>query len=63
MCLLPKDKLETYIKSLFHLGLYGKKHARLPFNHFTTADMYPNKLAAILGKSEVSFTFTLTDNI
>lgn len=35
----------------------------MPFNHFTTADEYPDKLAAILGKSEISFTFTLSDNI
>jgi len=63
MCLLPKDKLDIYIKTLFHMSLFGKNHARLPFNHFTTADNYPDKLAAVLGKSEISFTFTLSDNI
>src|ERR1700761_8872554 len=63
MCLLPKDKLEIYIKTFFHMSLYGKNHARLPFNHFTTAENYPDKLAAVLGESEMSFTFTLSDNI
>lgn len=63
MCLLPKDKLEIYIKSLFHMKLFGKEKARLPYNHFTTANDYPDSLAGILGKSEISFTFTLTDNI
>ena len=63
MCLIPKDKLDIYIKTLFHMSLFGKNHARLPFNHFTTAENYPDKLAAVLGRSEISFTFTLTDNL
>lgn len=64
MCLLPKDKLEMYLKTLFHMSLYGgSNHARLPYNYLTTADNYPDKLAATLGRSEISFTFTLTDNM
>lgn len=62
MCLLPKDKLEIYIKTLFHV-LSGTRHARLPYNYLSSADSYPDKLSAILGKSEISFTFTLSDNI
>lgn len=54
MCLLPKDKPPIYLKPLFHMS--GQNHARIPFNHFTTAENYPDKLAAVLGKSEISFT-------
>src|SRR5205085_2005630 len=61
MCLLPKDKLELYIKSLFHMKLFGKNHARLPYTHFHTEPQ--DKLATVLGKSEISFTFSLSDNI
>jgi len=63
MCLIPKDKLEIYIKSMFHMSLFGKKHARLPYHHFNSADQYPDTLQVVLGKSQISFTFTLTDNI
>lgn len=65
MCILPKDKLELYIKTLFHMSstTWGKNHARLPYNYFTTAETYPDKLSSVLGKSEISFTFSLSDNI
>lgn len=63
MCLIPKDKLEIYIKSMFHMSLFGKKHARLPYHHFNSADQYPDTLQSVLGRSEISFTFTLSDNI
>lgn len=62
MCLLPQDKLEIYLKTHFHMTA-GKTHARLPYNYLTTSDTYPDKLTAVLGKVETSFTFTLTDNI
>lgn len=32
-------------------------------NYLTTAEVYPDKFSAILGKSEISFTFDLSDNI
>jgi len=51
------------IQTLFHMSLWGTNHARLPYNHLTSGDDYPDKLAAILGRAEISFTFTLTDNI
>lgn len=39
MCLLPKNQLEMYLKTLFHMSLWGgKKHARLPYNYLATAD-------------------------
>jgi len=61
MCILPRDKLELYIQSLFHEKLFGKNHARIPYHHF---HMEPqDKLATILGRSEMSFTFSLSDNI
>jgi hypothetical protein len=43
MCLLPKDKLELYLESLFHMDtpIFGGRHARLPYNSFTTADRNP----------------------
>ena len=66
ICLLPRDKLENSLKALFHMseGLFGgERHARLPYHHFTTAENYPDRLAAVLGRSEISFTFTLTDNL
>jgi len=62
MCLLPKDKLHTYLKTLFHMNL-AEPYARLPYNYFTTAENYPDKLSAILGRSEISFTFSLSDKI
>src|ERR1700722_14201112 len=43
------------------MKLFGKNHARLPYTHF---HMEPqDKLATILGRSEISFTFPLSDNI
>jgi len=63
MCLLPKDKLELYLKSLFHDSRIARAHARLPYNYFTTADQYPDNLSSVLGKAEISLTFTLSDNI
>jgi len=64
MCLLPKDKLSIYLKALFHTEAWGgKNHARLPYNYLSQAQNYNDKLSVTLGKSEISFTFTLTDNI
>ena len=64
MCLLPKDKLERYLKALFHMDAWGgKNHARLPYNYLSQGVEYPDKLSSTLGKSEISFTFTLTDNM
>lgn len=41
----------------------GKESCKVTFSHFTTAEEYPDKLAAVLGKSEISFTFNLSDII
>jgi hypothetical protein len=40
-----------------------KNHCRLPYNYLTNSSSYPDKIAATLGKSEMTFTFTLTDNM
>jgi hypothetical protein len=60
MCLLPRDKLDLYLKSLFHTTL-GERHARLPYNYLGIDNV--DRLSSVLGKSEISFTFTLSDNI
>lgn len=63
MCVLPRDKLAIYLKSLYHESWPARAHTRLPYNYLTTADDYSDTLSQVLGKSEISFTFTLSDNI
>jgi len=63
MTLLPKDKLELYIKTLYHTGYFGKQHARLPIIIYTQNLKTNYQVILRKGKSEITFTFTLTDKM